>query len=227
MIDKAKLGFWDIFTYLLIGLLLTKITFVLLLSGNLISWDSISRGLKELGSLSIVFIPIISLILGMSFEPISNKVLNKLVKKGIIKKSTPRDAEKLLDIIKNNYLPKNLSNASTYRYCKAVVEQNFASTNINIFLSRFGFYRSAGTILLLLIPATIFLFKLSFFTSILSIIYLILSYSFLNRAQSFKGHIEYEVYYNFIAYMEDSKFKSSNIAAPENKKEIYFVKPNN
>ena len=206
MIDKAKLGFWELFTYFLIGLLITIFFIIYTTRVDLIALDEILRILKDCGALGVVLFPIIFLILGLLFEPIGNFSFKYLERISYFKPRESRGVAALEPVI-IKYLPAGLGNRQAFRYCKAVVEQNFPNSNISVFLARFGFYRGLGILMIMLCVVDLILIDWDLYSALQSFIYLSLSIVFIKRAQSFKGHMEYETYYNFIAYKENVKFK--------------------
>ncbi|MGJ8691449.1 MAG: hypothetical protein ACSHW0_03115 [Thalassotalea sp.] len=214
MIDKAKLGFWELFTYFLIGLLITAFITVYAIQFDYVSWAKVVKITKESGAAGVVFFPILFLVFGLVFEPFSNYVLEFFEKKlPFLKRREPRGVAALFPILAH-YLPASLGERQRFRYCKAVVEQNFPNSNLSVFLARFGFYRSLGVLMLLLFPVTLFLIDITICSALASSIYLILSFTFIKRAQSFKGHMEYEAFFNFIAYRENVIFKGNNPQKP-------------
>jgi hypothetical protein len=210
LIDNAKLGFWELFTYFLIGLLIIAFITVYAIQFDYISWVQAVKNTKETGAAGVVLFPILFLILGLVFEPFSNYFLVLIEKVPFLKRKEPRGVAALSTIIAT-HLPNDLVDVQIFRYCKAVVEQNFPNSNISVFLARFGFYRSLGLLMLLLFPVTLFLVEITICSALQSSIYLFLSFIFIKRAQSFKGHMEYETYYHFIAYKENVIFKGKNL----------------
>lgn len=205
--DKVKLSFWELFTYLLIGFgMILLVVFGISLETDI---HSLLTKTKDYNTLIVFSIPFISLMLGMMLEPISNKIAKILEKTFILKPKINRGLKDILPIV-NNYLPKNFPEKSRYRFCKAVVEQHCPSNNISVFLARFGFYRSTSTLsLLLLLYLAIFKDFTCFYISV-ELTLFVLVIIFLKRAQQFKDHMEYEAYYNFVAYREDLVFVSKN-----------------
>jgi hypothetical protein len=145
LIDKAKLGFWEIFTYFLIGLL---VMIVILAYGYVtyeLNWTKADKFLKNNSGLLLLLLPLTCLLIGMIFEPISNFIIKQVEKCPFVKPQPARNLIKLMPFVKK-YTPANMEEALLYRHCKATVEQNCANTNIAIFLARFGFYRSLAVI---------------------------------------------------------------------------------
>lgn len=213
MIDKAKLGFWELFTYFLIGLLITVFITVYAIQFDYVSWAKLVKSTKNSGAAGVVFFPILFLIIGLVFEPFSNYFLDFIEKIPFLKRRESRGVAALFPIV-DAHLPTSLGERQRFRYCKAVVEQNFPNSNISVFLARFGFYRSLGILMLLLFPVTLFLIDITISSALTSSTYLILSFIFIKRAQSFKGHMEYEAFFNFIAYKENVIFKGNNLQNP-------------
>ncbi|MGL4581595.1 MAG: hypothetical protein ACRCVU_01290 [Flavobacterium sp.] len=199
--DKVKLSFWELFTYFLIGIEIIIILIVGILIETEINLIAISKIIKDFNALILVFLPFISLILGMMLEPISNEVSKILEKCRFLRPREARGLEYILPSVKN-FLPIDLSEQGRYRFCKAVVEQRCPSNSIPVFLARFGFYRSSSTLVLiaLLYLLAFYPFTLKFATIELSL--MILTVVLFKRSQIFKGHMEYEAYYNFVAYRE-------------------------
>lgn len=212
MIDKAKLGFWEVFTYFLIGLVLTITSVGYLLFLDYIVWKSIVNLIKESGAIGVVFFPLLLLVFGMVFEPISNLLLKLLEKLPFLKPRKSRGVEALVPFIKP-HLPNDLGLKQRFRYCKAVIEQNYPQSNLSVFLARFGFYRSMGILMLVLYPITLSIIDITCTSFLFASVFLLLALIFIKRAQFFKGHMEYEVYYNFLAYRENIIFKGSQQGA--------------
>jgi hypothetical protein len=210
LIDKAKLGFWELFTYFLIGLLITVFITVYSIYFDYVSWADVVKSTKDSGAAGVIFFPVLFLILGLVFEPFSNLVLDLIECVPYLGRRESRGVAALYPIV-DEHLPTGLGARQRFRYCKSVVEQNFPNSNISVFLARFGFYRSLGVLMLLLFPITLFLIDITSCSALTSSIYLILSLTFIKRAQSFKGHMEYEAFFNFIAYRENVIFKGKNL----------------
>jgi hypothetical protein len=213
LIDKAKLGFWELFTYFLIGLLITVFFTVYAIQFDYVSWAKLVKSTKDSGAAGVVVFPILLLIIGLVFEPFSNYSLDLIEKVPFLKRRESRGVAALFPTI-DAYLPASLGEKQRFRYCKAVVEQNFPNSNISVFLARFGFYRSLGILMLLLFSVTLFLINITICSALTSSIYLIFSFIFIKRAQSFKGHMEYEAFFHFIAYKENVIFKGHNLQNP-------------
>lgn len=209
MIDKAKLGFWELFTYFLIGLLITVFITVYAIQFDYVSWAKLVKSIKGSGAVGIVVFPILLLVLGLIFEPFSNYSLTLIEKLPFLGRRESRGVAALEPFL-TKYISEDLVNIQRFRYCKAVVEQNFPNSNVSVFLARFGFYRSLGILMLILFPITLAMIDITPCAALISSIYLLLSLIFIKRAQSFKGHMEYEVFFNFIAYRENVIFKGEN-----------------
>ncbi|MBA6296590.1 hypothetical protein [Colwellia sp. MB02u-9] len=209
MIDKAKLGFWELFTYFLIGLLISVFVTVYAIQFDYVSWAKLVKLIKDSGAVGVVFLPILFLVLGLIFEPFSNYSLTLIEKIPFLKRRESRGITALEPFL-TKYISDKLLNIQRFRYCKAVVEQNFPNSNVSVFLARFGFYRSLGVLMLVLFPITLTLIDITLCSALTSSIYLLLSLIFIKRAQSFKGHMEYEVFFNFIAYRENLIFKGES-----------------
>jgi hypothetical protein len=209
LIDKAKLGFWELFTYFLIGLLISVFVTAYAIKFDYVSWATLVKSIKGSGAVGIVVFPILLLVLGLIFEPFSNYSLTLIEKLPFLGRRESRGVAALEPFL-TKYISEDLVNIQRFRYCKAVVEQNFPNSNVSVFLARFGFYRSLGILMLVLFPITLAMIDITPCSALISSIYLLLSLIFIKRAQSFKGHMEYEVFFNFIAYRENVIFKGEN-----------------
>ncbi len=209
MIDKAKLGFWELFTYFLIGLLISVFVTAYAIQFDYVSWAKLVESIKSSGAVGIVVFPILLLVLGLIFEPFSNYSLTLIEKLPFLGRRESRGVAALEPFL-TKYISEDLVDIQRFRYCKAVVEQNFPNSNVSVFLARFGFYRSLGILMLILFPITLAMIDITPCAALISSIYLLLSLIFIKRAQSFKGHMEYEVFFNFIAYRENVIFKGEN-----------------
>ncbi|MCG7531774.1 hypothetical protein MHM98_10510 [Psychrobium sp. MM17-31] len=210
MIDNIKLGFWDVFTYMLIGFTIFLSALIYAFAFDFLEIKSAIKNIVALGLVGVVFFPLIALLMGMLFEPISNMAL-KLLERHCkwFKRRKARNLKDLMPLVEK-HLPDNLGDRQKYRFCKATIEKNFINSNISVFLARFGFYRSIGVLVGGLFPAIIFLTDMRLDTGIISVFFLVLGLGFIKRAQTFQGHMEYEVYFHFLAYKEDTIFKGKN-----------------
>lgn len=207
MVEKIKIGFWELFTYFSLGFILLM---EIIVYQSLLNDDFKAMLLSLLEDNSVVVIglfPIICFLLGMIFEPFANLFVKKIEKISFLK---PRKSRGILGMnaVLSNYIPSFIDEKQYFRYCKAMVEQVCPGSNVSTFLSRYGFYRGLSVIFLLSIIFLFFIDVSLCFIIINSFILVVSSYISIRRAQVFLGHMEYEVYFNFIVFSENKKVES-------------------
>lgn len=205
MLEKFKFSLWDIFTFLVTGIIIIifcKYYGILIKIENVLGTSEMING---------VFYIIITYTVGVIYEPISNIVYTFLDKiylnlpwnKYLRKLKDERDLvykPKVEEIIKNKY---NLSDEKMeiYQVAKLSVMQNDKPNTFMVFLSRFGFYRNLSTLAIFnIIPYTILKFDcLNLCLSIIIILIVFILHLLLyNRAKQFYFYAGNEVYRNFI-----------------------------
>lgn len=200
MLDNGKLTFWDVGTYLTIGLFFTIVSFLysfFIININFSLWI---KELKDFSGLLILLAPILFLFTGMFIEPIANwsaKIIEKKVK--WLKPRESRNKVKLEGLVKSLLPNENIEIVNKYRYCKAIVDLKFPNSNHDIFLARFGFYRSLTFLMNSLFVLNVFLVSWSFTMFLVNFFIGFMSYQFLRRSQDFRNHMEDTIYYNYLA----------------------------
>ncbi|MBV2129139.1 hypothetical protein [Arsukibacterium indicum] len=205
MTNNINLTFWDIFTYLLVGLPATAIISLYIYLGIPDSYtDDLKKILLNISDLTIIF-PLLVIFVGAMIEPLANfqeKIRNKIVKKLVKDEITSRT--NILEIVKKK-LPEGVGERHAFRFCKAIVIQKTQNTNIEIFLARFGMYRSIAFIFLSASPL-VFMINIS---CTMKLLYLLIIFSlyeiYYRRCKHFLKLLENEVYYNFIALNSERK----------------------
>lgn len=212
MINKFSLSFWELFAYFLIGFLLFIVIFFCLLISDNIDVKITIGYVKELGASLLVLLPLVFFLFGMIFEPFSNLIYRNIVKGFSFMSQRPSRSVIDLKPLIQKHIPNELKEKQYFRYCKAVVEQKCQGSNISVFVARFGFYRSLGVITM--ISSFIILFadfsiegEINYIINLLVFFFVFLcSILFMKRAQSFNNNLEYEVFFNFVAYKESKNY---------------------
>ncbi|SVC56523.1 uncharacterized protein METZ01_LOCUS309377 [marine metagenome] len=199
MFEKGKLSFWDIGTYLTVGCFATLAAAFYLFYGLTIPFPYCAKNLKDFSGSLVIIVPIVFLLVGMFIEPIANWIAKNIEKLVWFKPRKIRNKEFLVNTIKNHLPDNEIDSANLYRYCKAVVELKFQNSNHDIFLARFGFYRSMSVLLTLIFIANWFVFKCDAINISVNVLLAFSAYQFLKRSQVFKNHMEEAVYYNYLA----------------------------
>ena len=199
MFEKGKLSFWDIGTYLTVGCFASFVAVFYLFYGFSFPFPNWAKNLKDFSGSLVIVVPIVFLLVGMIIEPIANWLVKYVEKLGWLKPREIRHKESLVNIVKK-YLPNDeIESANVYRFCKAVVELKFENSNHDIFLARFGFYRSMCVLLALIFIVNFFVFKCNAINILFNALLGFFAYKFLKRSQVFKNHMEEAVYYNYLA----------------------------
>lgn len=200
MFDGGKFTFWDIGNYLIIGFFSSLVIFfyyfILFFDGGLKSFNY----LKDYLSVLVVIMPFLFMFLGMIIEPIANWCIKKIennIKFLGVKDS--RSKSNIKAIIEKNIPSVDLKSINLYRYCKSVVEKDFPGSNHDVFLARFGFYRSMSFLMMVIVFLNLYYFPFSCMNFLCNAFILFLFYQFLRRSQNFKNHMEDVVYYNYLA----------------------------
>lgn len=199
MFEKGKLSFWDIGTYLTVGCFATLAAAFYLFYGLTIPFPDWAKNLKDFSGSLVIIVPIVFLLIGMFIEPIANWIAKNIEKLDWFKPRKIRNKEFLVNTIKNHLPDNEIDSANLYRYCKAVVELKFQNSNHDIFLARFGFYRSMSVLLTLIFVVNWFVFKCDAINISVNVLLAFSAYQFLKRSQVFKNHMEEAVYYNYLA----------------------------
>lgn len=202
MLEKISFTLWDIGAYLIIGFYSTVVILLYCFAANYLTPETLLEESKNHSSLLIILTPIIFLSIGMMIEPIANWTTKKLEKITIFKPRGSRKKEKLIALIKIKLDNSEITNIDTYKYCKAVLELNNPNSNHEIFLARFGFYRSLSFIFMILPIIHFFTLSLSIRSLAISVFFAFMFYQCFKRAQIFKVHLEEAVYFNYLALFE-------------------------
>lgn len=194
MFDNGKLSLWDVFNNLSIGLA----TFLIILFSVFFYLDfdhfKILGLLSKFSSVLVILIPVLLLLLGMLVDALSNRFYKTQCWLYRINKSISKNQMEVLAKVRK-ILPDIISEKTMFRYCKAFVCQNCKNNNVEVFLARFGFYRNVSFILFISVFASYYILT----SMMLSVILLLLSRVFMNRAKHFLNLLEFEVYYNYLA----------------------------
>lgn len=199
MFEKGKLSFWDIGTYLTVGCFASFAAAFYLYYGLSISFPGWVKHLKDFSGSLVIIVPIIFLLVGMFIEPIANWLVKYVERLAWFEPREIRNKEALVDLVKSHLPSNEIDSANLYRYCKAVVELKFSGSNHDIFLARFGFYRSMSVLLALIFIVNCFDFKCDAINISVNVLLVLFAYQFLKRSQVFKNHMEEAVYYNYLA----------------------------
>lgn len=210
MVESIKFSLWEMFTYFLIGLqaLVLALIYVIVFYQDmkLDVFSNIDTVQNNFATYAMFTLPFVLLLIGMLIEPLANKVAKVMDTIRYLKPKSRRQTNTLEKEIRliNSEIPSQLK---LFRYCKAVVEQNSLSANLNVFLARFGFYRSTSFLFLVLAIAVMLTAPICSLFQIITITSIVFSIFFHKRAQDFLGHMEYEVYFCYLAYKTESKVK--------------------
>ncbi|WP_417435748.1 hypothetical protein [Idiomarina abyssalis] len=199
MFEKGKLSFWDLGTYLTVGCFASFAGVFYMFYGLSIPFPSGAKNLKDFSGSLVIVVPIVFLLFGMFIEPIANWLVKHIEKLGWFKPREIRNKESLVNKIKNHLPDDDINSVNLYRYCKAVVELKCKNSNHDIFLARFGFYRSMSVLLALMFIINFFIFKCNAVNITVNFLLAFFAYQFLKRSQVFKNHMEEAIYYNYLA----------------------------
>lgn len=201
MFEKGKLSFWDIGTYLTVGCFTSFTATFYIFYGLSIPFPDWAKNLKDFSGSLVIIVPIVFLLVGMFIEPIANWLVKHIERFAWFKPREIRNKESLVSAIKKHLPDNDITSTNLYRYCKAVVELKFQNSNHDIFLARFGFYRSMSVLLALLFVVNWFVFDSDLINIIVNALLGFSAYQFLKRSQVFKNHMEEAVYYNYLAIL--------------------------
>lgn len=199
MFEKGRLSFWDIGTYLTVGCFASFAAAFYLYYGLSIAFPGWAKHLKDFSGSLVIIVPIVFLLVGMFIEPIANWLVKYIEKLAWFEPREIRNKESLVNTVKSHLPDDKIDSANLYRYCKAVVELKFQNSNHDIFLARFGFYRSMSVLLVLIFIVNWFVFKCDAINISVNFLMAFCAYQFLKRSQVFKNHMEEAVYYNYLA----------------------------
>ena len=199
MFEKGKLSFWDIGTYLTVGCFASFAAAFYIFYGLSIPFPTWAKSLKDFSGSLVIIVPVVFLLVGMFIEPIANWLVKYIEKLALFEPREIRNKESLVNTVKSHLPDDEIDSANLYRYCKAVVELKFPNSNHDIFLARFGFYRSMSVLLVLIFIVNCFVFKCDAINISVNVLIAVCAYQFLKRSQVFKNHMEEAVYYNYLA----------------------------
>ncbi|MBN2279620.1 MAG: hypothetical protein JXQ65_03485 [Candidatus Marinimicrobia bacterium] len=207
MIEKIKIELWDIFVYLITGV-------IVLINILLFSWKGIidfihSIDFQYVIKLNSFFTTIFFLFsifsMGLIIEPLAN-LYEKLFKKFCFFKGL----ETWRNSIENNYagikefIP--LENKKFhYQYCKTYLIQNNIKTEFMAFLSKFGLYRNISFLCFVNGIIILFIKKFDLTSIFISILLIIFSQFYLYRSQKYYCHMTNSILTNFLIFKTKEK----------------------
>ncbi|MCG5047143.1 hypothetical protein L2164_00305 [Pectobacterium brasiliense] len=208
MLENGKLTFWDLGTYLTVGFFVTSIfSFYSISIFDMKISDWIAK-LKDYSALFVILFPVVFLFSGMCIEPLANWFIKKLEDNiCFFNPKESRNKKSLEELIISKLPDVNISSVNKYRYCKAVVELKFRNSNHDVFLARFGFYRSMSFLMAVLFVLNLMLITWSCRMFFINVVIFFMFCQFIKRSQDFKNHMEDAVYYNYLALMNTSDNK--------------------
>tara|TARA_R100000656_G_scaffold58224_1_gene45463 strand:- start:3969 stop:4610 length:642 start_codon:yes stop_codon:yes gene_type:complete len=199
MIEKGKLSFWDVGTYLMIGFLSSVCAVAYLFWGRSFDFSVYIELLKSISGVLIVILPIWFLLLGMFVEPIANIACKWLEKAPLLKPRKSHHQESVVRLISKLLPDEDIRKDNPYRFCKSVVELKCPNSNHEVFLARFGFYRSLGFIFFLSTFMSFIVLGFGCGSTFVAFVCAILGVVFLKRSQIFLNHMSDAVYFNYAA----------------------------
>lgn len=199
MLEKVNLSLWDVGAYLIIGFFVSIITLTYCFIKNVIDPLVFFAEIRNYSAILVILMPICFLFLGMTIEPFANLAVKKIEKTSFFKAKESRNKDKLISIIEASLPDPKLKDVNIYKYCKAVLENKSPNSKHEIFLARFGFYRSLSFIFITISAANIIILEITVTSILSSFLFIAVAHQCLKRAQLFKVHLEESVYYNYIA----------------------------
>lgn len=149
MIEKIRVSLWDIFSFLMSGLLAVSLAATLIVAFGATTPRDVFATLKTIPAALLLAIgPLICTLFGMLLEPVANYAdrffLDRLL--GWSWKPKQKDVleERALEQeIRDKYLGGLGSDIrNPYRICKDYIETKALNTPFMVYLSRYGFYRN-------------------------------------------------------------------------------------
>jgi hypothetical protein len=214
MTEPLKLSLWDAFAFFLSGwaVCVSAYIHVAILNPDIIEY------LCKLPSTALGFaVFLVPLIAGLLFEPIGNKLGDFVLWIGLllsslrtklckcIKPTTTRQSSPLVERAKNSIPPEFSATVNPYHWAKDYLFQEKIETPYMAFLSKFGFYRNVGGLLLLnaiLIPC---LHGFETAEKILFFSLLPLAVLYFVRSQRFYRHMGDSTFRNYAILLERKK----------------------
>lgn len=199
MIEKGRLSFWDLGTCLMIGFLSSVFAVVYLILGRGFDFFGYIEILKSIPGVLIVVLPVWFLLLGMFVEPIANMVCKWLEKVPLLKPRKSHHHEYVVRLVSKLLPDEDIRKDNPYRFCKSVVELKCPNSNHEIFLARFGFYRSLGFVFFVSAFMNFMVLGFGCGSTSTAFLFAILGVIFFKRAQIFLNHMSDTVYFNYAA----------------------------
>jgi len=205
MIEKIKLGMWDLFAYLLPGTVIVSSVIIHCLLTGVLKISSLSTVPSTLLG---IFVLLIVVIIGLLFEPIANlgSKLSTLIKNRPSLCTFNTESFSLKSWRRSSIVPlekkaKELAllkeDENLYQYCKSWLYLKGNPDEFVSFLGKFGFYRNMKFISIINAIACLCLYsKSSLIYSIPSLIILAWIYGY--RSKVFEMHQSITVYNQFI-----------------------------
>lgn len=149
MIDKIRVSLWDIFSFLLTGLLAITVALIFTIALGHATYQELLSALKAVPAALLLSVgPLVCILIGMLVEPIANNV-DKLLLRHLDsflwkrKDSDESEEDTLKEEIRSKYLGGLNNRIDTpFQICKEYVETKELSTTFMVYLSRYGFYRN-------------------------------------------------------------------------------------
>lgn len=213
MIERIRISLWDVFAFFTSGCFAAICFAAFLFMQGSITDERIELASKLPTALVLVVTPIIMMISGMLIEPLANScerfILGPVI--GLIfspfnknKDDVETESGRLEKLIEEQ-LQVNLGDESPYHYCKDYLIMNGLADQFNVFLSRFGFYRNASFICLILGCASFSLFSCSLESCITPIISWPLALIYRKRSNDFFSYLAPTEYRSFLAHSAQSR----------------------
>lgn len=219
MIEKIRLSLWDILTFFLSGFLLVGIICWHMIAEKIIPLPEFKDLILSLPvGISLFLLPVAFTLLGMLLEPVANYfdklILDPAFKKLVGEKQKHKNREKMIEeFIKTECLGKlNGKIENPFSICKEYVETKQLSTTFMIFLSRYGFYRNASFLSLVVASLSLIVYGYEVKGILICFIALILMVVFKKRAEDFYSYQAPSIYYAFLIDKLDWKPRSDKVS---------------
>ena len=214
MIEKVKIGIWDLFAYLLPGTVIVISVMVHCLCTGTIKFSQLQ---KVPGAVTVVVVVLVLVVLGLLLEPLTNFLfkLPTLFKnqscmcKLNFSSIGFKDWDNSLSILeeKAKQVAEDHGDHFSFKNCKSWVVLNGDMEEFNSFLGKYGFYRNITIINVLNIVVALFLYE-SFAKWIVCGVLLLLAKLYSYRSDVFYRHQE-EVIHNQYIIGRPNQSKSS------------------
>lgn len=163
MIDKIRVSLWDIFSFLLTGLLALTVALIFMVALGHATPDDLLSALKAFPAALLLSVgPLACILIGMLVEPLANnvdKLLLQHLDRFLWKRKDSDESEEavLRQEIRSKYLGAlNERIDNPFQICKEYVETKELSTTFMVYLSRYGFYRNCTFLAISSAVASIF-----------------------------------------------------------------------